>query len=159
MDKATFAWIEQVSAAAGSRPTAREQKEACRALRSLTSAQKLDALLAFVDRNARQLEAQGTGDWVSWVFADGVVDWREPLPWTRAALVHVLEGVVRESRVLPPGLVARAVEQYLQANDGGDAAFRKLVAKAGRSMWTPGSEGVNFKKAKERMTAALAATR
>lgn len=109
---------------------------------------KLSAVLHFVDRDPVIRRRRGNGDWLAWYYVHGAVRGAQVLPWTRESLVHVLEGVVKECMVLPPEFVARAVSQFVKAKGKPDAALAKLIGRAAKSMWPPGStEGVNFKKA------------
>lgn len=110
--------------------------------------EKLSAVLHFVDRDPVIRKTRSNGDWLAWYSVHGAVRGAQVLPWTREALVHVLEGVVQECMVLPPEFVARAVGQFVKATGKPDAALAKLIGRAANSMWPPGStEGVNFKKA------------
>ncbi len=157
MDAKTFARIEAIAKTASYRPTNAEQKEACKPIGALSPEQKVAALRRFVDRDAR-LRDKGGGDWVAWVFVTGVVGSRERLPWTREDIEHVLRGVIDESRVLPPELVVRAVKDFIASAGPLGASTKKLVQRAARSMWPPGStEGVNFKKAAAALQALLRA--
>lgn len=110
--------------------------------------EKLSAVLHFVDRDPVIRRTRSNGDWLAWYYVHGAVRGAQVLPWTREALVRVLEGVVQECMVLPPEFVARAVGQFVKAKGKPDAALAKLIGRAANSMWPPGStEGVNFKKA------------
>lgn len=151
-----FERIVTVARAAGHRPTAAEQKAACSSLLSLSAEEKIAAVLRFVERNSR-LQEQGEGDWVAWVFVDGVIGGRAKLPFQRADIEAILEGVIVESRPVPPEHVARWVEHHLAASGPPDARLRRLIARAAKSMWpSDDAEGANFRKAAARLRALIA---
>lgn len=113
----------------------------------LSAEEKLDAVLHFVERDARVRARHGSGDWLAWYFVHGAIRGAQVLPWTPEAMTKVLAGVVDASQVLPPEFVVRGLGQLAKAR-GLDAGMRKRALAAARSMWPPGStEGTNFKKA------------
>jgi hypothetical protein len=151
-----FDRIVKVAKAAGHRPTSAEQKAACAPLISLDDDEKVAAVLRFVERNSR-LQEHGEGDWVAWVFVDGVIGGRAKLPFARDEIEAILEGVIVEPRPVPPEHVARWLERFVAENGPPDARLKRLIARAAKSMWPDDdAEGASFRKAAARLRALIA---